>query len=683
MEDKQIAESLGNATKLLLSIAFELKERGAKISVSEIIDSLRLMYTYAFLNKNITLNDLYKIIRASLVKKPEYQDLYDKIWEKKTSLARAVPEEVFRNLWHEVLQRLHTLHTDFGKKVSLSRVEDAKNRQEYMKKISSYIELRKAGLIEKYGSREYIVSRKKALMHLKRVAREYNAHITSLASLADKLWINEPKGKWDRDFLRIVLRYSELNPDTLKNMSDTQLDRLLSVSNSATSRNKRIIDKEIASRLSNGRLENSRNIENIIDDLISHNRLSLSMEELSFLLSRKPELIEKIMNTSFMNYEKLRSLLDKLPSQESREIIRRLLRKQPGYINLLLKDILRGNLSPEILPEKQSLKKISREADLLMLVASIMHNVDNYISTGNAGYLDMIQDQLFKLQNKMRKEALSGKGIQGLDKLREALYILGTEADREIGIAKFLVKTQPIHKAFTNISRLYSTATSIETRKRLIRIALRAWRLSLVKYRGGHLVYKKTRVSYRTPRLDYRSSIYNMIRLTHVYKYIARHKQRRIVLVVDYSGSMQKYSIYALLMASALLPRVKRITLFSQHPENFDVRGRSRSISRLVEILISKKFEGLTDIVAALKSSTRRTRPGILVLVSDLKQTVKRSIGVEEIVKQLILRGWRIKVVVPPDYNVEASERLKSYGAKIYVLSDVSRIKPIAQKIFS
>ena len=314
MDSRQKVEDLSKATKLLLSIAFDLRENGVRLSISEIIDSLRLLYTYASLNNYITLDDLYMIIKASLVKKPEYQDIYDEIWKKRVSLSKTVPEEAFKNLWHEVLQRLHTLHTDFGKKITLGRIEDAKNKQDYVRRISSYIELKKAGLIERRGSREYIVPRRKALLHLKRISREYGSHATSLPSLADKLWINEPKGKWDHDFLRTVLKYSELDPDTIRSMSNEQLNKLLSVSNSATSHNRRIIDREIASRLSNGRLEGGK-IDNIIDNLLLRKKLALRTGELLHLLTKKPELVEKVLDSGSINYEKLRTLLEKMSSR--------------------------------------------------------------------------------------------------------------------------------------------------------------------------------------------------------------------------------------------------------------------------------------------------------------------------------------------------------------------------------
>jgi len=170
----------------------------------------------------------------------------------------------------------------------------------------------------------------------------------------------------------------------------------------------------------------------------------------------------------------------------------------------------------------------------------------------------------------------------------------------------------------------------------------------------------KRKTTARRGRMLVRETIYRSIRFSQpptVYE--EKLKSGRLALVLDTSSSMFSYAEWALLVAGAFHNNISRLIAFNHDTV---IVERAPSKNSLAELLLSLEFEGRTNISSALRAASGGPRR--IVLVSDLYQTVKDE-PVPTVVRDLLGRGYKLTIVVPPSYNRELSLTLESLGAKI------------------
>jgi len=219
-----------------------------------------------------------------------------------------------------------------------------------------------------------------------------------------------------------------------------------------------------------------------------------------------------------------------------------------------------------------------------------------------------------------------------------------------------------LHQAFRLLSNLYASPDP-EVRREAYRLAQRIWhaRATLLK----STILRRWRKTGVRGRVELRETVYRMVRMQQeplVYR--RRRRSPGVVLAVDRSSSMVPYATWAMLTASAFSRNVRRLVLFGEDVEVIEV---SRGPRRLVDLLLSARFGGYTNISAAMLEATRDLPPATLVLISDLKQTVQAESPVR-VAERLIRSRWRIVVVAPPSRDLVVEEALRERGVRVEVV---------------
>ena len=183
------------------------------------------------------------------------------------------------------------------------------------------------------------------------------------------------------------------------------------------------------------------------------------------------------------------------------------------------------------------------------------------------------------------------------------------------------------------------------------------------RIRSTILSRKYIKTTLRSSNITVRDSIYNILRRkSSPIVYRRRRKERKIVLIIDVSGSMKAYAESAILLASAFIKVVDNILVFREYVAKLD-RSTVRSPERMVRFLFNLKFGGWTNISKAL-SEAKKLRSKTLVLISDLKQTVLTENPLDK-ARELLKSGIELIVVTPPVYDKALARKLEFLGAKI------------------
>ena len=166
----------------------------------------------------------------------------------------------------------------------------------------------------------------------------------------------------------------------------------------------------------------------------------------------------------------------------------------------------------------------------------------------------------------------------------------------------------------------------------------------------------------RPGRVDVRLSAYRMLRMApDPLRFRRRLASRDVTLVLDVSGSMARYSVWALAIAMAFSSHVRDLVLFSSSPRL--LRGPLKP-AVLAEALLSTSFRGLTDIAGAL-GAAGQARSKRVVVVTDLKQTVAGDVA--GALEALLARGFRVVFIVPPSFDAVERARVEALGARVRV----------------
>ncbi|RLG89740.1 MAG: VWA domain-containing protein, partial [Thermoprotei archaeon] len=153
---------------------------------------------------------------------------------------------------------------------------------------------------------------------------------------------------------------------------------------------------------------------------------------------------------------------------------------------------------------------------------------------------------------------------------------------------------------------------------------------------------------------------------------IARIKAKRttkISALVDISGSMTKYSLWAILSLAQIIPLVKVVVLFSEKTRIVKM-PKTSSRKLIIDFLehLYTSFGGYTNISKALREVTKYVSPNeVIVVFSDLEQTVLDT-DPWIIVKELMSKhNASIVFFVPPYHRIDVAEKMKSIGCEVIV----------------
>ncbi|WP_440060060.1 VWA domain-containing protein [Thermogladius sp. 4427co] len=355
--------------------------------------------------------------------------------------------------------------------------------------------------------------------------------------------------------------------------------------------------------------------------------------------------------------EVIASKIEDYPLNLRWKLVSMLYKSNPGYLDFL------NPISMAVLPNPEKISEVAKSK--AYLGASIKHYL-TYLATGKSAEKDLALYYASRVNPGHLEE-----------RLRILLYsILGDDQK----------------KLLYSVSRLYPDDT-IELISMIVRDEYGAGVLNYEDIRKalvlGVRVFDEVRKGVRirgrrrrasSGRLDLRSSLYNLIRLNYrlVFRNIPR--KRNITALIDVSGSMLRYSIWTLIALASMIGFVDKIVLFWDEVEMIKPPARKTEIVvyRFLNRVYNLRFRGYTNISKALRASRFLSTGRIVVLVSDLQQTVE---DVEPWVEasRLIDKGIRVIVIAPPRHNSKVLKKMESIGCDVLIVKNPSKI-PILLK---
>ncbi len=169
--------------------------------------------------------------------------------------------------------------------------------------------------------------------------------------------------------------------------------------------------------------------------------------------------------------------------------------------------------------------------------------------------------------------------------------------------------------------------------------------------------------------IDLRKTIYNYVRLNYEITRRDRWRMNRIHLLIDTSGSMLKFSTWAILSSAYFLPVSKYIVLFSREAIVFKSSKktiRELLIRFLVEVYL-KGFTGYTNITNALRTVYRLVAPGDrVVMFSDLMQTIPDEDPAIQ-ARRILDKQVEVTIITPQRHDPVLADKLVEMGCRLYI----------------
>ncbi len=650
---KSLAQSLSrideykeDCVDIVLDWASRLRREGLRISISEILDALTVLENYALLKGSQSCSalgdeDIEAVINATMVK--------GRLKAKPFTVSNRGRQRDRRHIVGEAIERivredLEALGTYFGRAVHRPR---SRNREKY----HAYLRLKILGLIEQGRKGERITSTRKALATIHRIAEGSSsveeAYTKSLVRALKNGANTSSLIDWEFVSKGPFLDLEEMDLPSLVTLMRNTRDSKLAVKAQEAARNK---------------FSNSKSFSDILEESarLSISDLSflaekgvLTPEILSVMIDRDPRLVSSVAKKGLS--PPLRKVLaNAIRMVRSRETLT-YLASRPRVLRLIDKDLL-SEINGRM---REGNDDISR----------VMDRVAAALRTGNPGYLDIALSEN------------SGYGDTGVEEVIRPFYELietgSITAENWDQLAKRIYQLNP-STSLEIVMLMYARSRDAFFKRRVLRLATmllqRKWRQGA---RPGR-VFKYYTTSHRG-RLDLYRSLRNIVGLRReVAVYARKTGVRRIVLVLDKSGSMKPYALNVLLAAASIAPFIEKLVIFDDKATVYDMRRSvsKRDFVKVIDLLLSTEFYGYTDIVTAMeKAASSGSRK--IVVVSDLRQTVVHEDTVYEAFSSLAKRGYRIYVLAPPSLDVHVAKTLEEAGIKVFLVreeKDVERV---------
>ncbi len=634
--------SLEELEAVLPSVLEKLRSEGHRVGTGEAVLLVQLARNYAALEARDQLSeDEVRLIAGGVLKREAAVESFMRHLRMET-LGSKLRESAER-IEGEITAMLREMGVAPGWRVSKKMVKKGKRGREARRSLSYYLMLRRIGVIRgKPGS--------------ERVADPQA--IRSIAfSLARRGFDSVEKAYEDlkplagRDY-RLMEAEARVHP-RLESLSEKQLIQLgeasLRKGNMETLRD---VADRLASLAVKGELRDAGRAARLLEAAgLRDPRVEES------LLIAEPRLAEKLRPSP----ETVARAASKAPGEEAGEIVARALKRMSREEAIQLLSLvdprhLWGVKRHPFTGEEAALFEAAVKASRGLREAVAFHE------TGNPGRRDMALYLAGEAVESLEAAGLTGglgrvsaETVRSLARLAEAIALSDSPGE----LAEELLLRLPPGDAVTVLRSLYARAFP-EERELLVAAAERI--LARLSSREGLRLLPKWVVSGERGRVDVRRSVYRLVRrLPHPLIYRRRLKSRRMVLVLDVSGSMIDHAAWAAGIAMLFSRNVERLVTFSGRPGVIEGPLKPRELARA---LLEAEFRGLTNVAAAIRASEK---PGVrsVVLVSDLKQTVAGEEPPEAAAERLLRRGHRLIAVVPRGYDAEAAERLEAVGARV------------------
>lgn len=643
-------------SELLVRLAHTCRKLGLNVGTSEIVEAERMLETYASLRGGkLRLAEMREVVRAVFAKRTHEERVFEEAWSKTTS-----GNEVFRELLEHVEEHLRTLRLGYGERIYSRRaLVEGPDKATRERRRRAYHELKKMGIIVRRGGGEAVLPRRKAVRRIAEISKK--AH--SAGEALKRHWLSTlEEGRVSID--PEMLRDADIPDKTLGRLS---ADKLAELGMKAWRVGNRRLAYRAAKRLAS--LVTSGSLPRDIETTLRLLQLTGtgSLETHLKLAGADPAVVSRMAKT--LGPEVLASHLSSL----DRESIKRILPKLARLLSPEETIRLAGSLPLDTLAKlpRSALRDTGKANEAFIMAARHVSEAQDlvlrYLETMNEAYLNYALHEYSKAS-----EILDSLDPRRLATPLRPLYshvkkLAKTLGKPTLSPRDLLLRLSPmisrmdLHQAFRLLSNLYSSPDP-DVKREAYRLARRIWRSRATMLKST--VLRKWRKTGTRGRVELRETVYRMVRMQQeplVYK--RRRRSPGVVLAVDRSGSMVPYATWAILTASAFSRNVRRLVLFGENVEVIEV---SRGSRRLVDLLLSAKFEGYTNISAAMLEAARNLTPATLVLISDLKQTVQAESPVK-VAERLIKSRWRIVVVAPPSRDLVVEEALRERGVRVEV----------------
>ena len=655
--------------KVVYGVAHLARNKGIQVTTSDIIVALQLLEIYSALKGELDYSDIELILTSVYAKRQGQDEIIKGVIRNFTHKLESSNLKSFLN---NVLKDLRILGVSFGDKL---RKQDIFKKHSKLKK-EAYARLKFLGFISRDKRGERIVDLRQAELIAKMLSKEFSSY-------------NEAFRRKLSSSSRAALEaYNYLGPSIIDyidkdTVSVETLMNLYSLIQNKNYRNRR----SLLSRIARLMAEKIKADENIKDAEMLYSILSkenLIKEDIaSKLLMAEPRLAERIVSDYDVDrtFTAIKQFAYTSPKKSIRAISSML--KRLGADTRASEELFfslgKGDIYSKLV------NGFSKERSKLLGILSVIRtNILRYFLEDYKSYLEYASIELAKLEDKL----LSGVEDSYLeDYVRDELKVLKkiieeAQAGNIFSSLRIIIKNMDVYSAFTFLSSLRSSSN-----KKIRSYALMLMKILLRKStvtRSATLSRspRKKIVGARSRHMDVRLSLSKMLRLESQFIVSRiRRAPRRIVLVVDKSGSMKPYALQTMLLSSSLIPIIRRLVLFDQDVYVYEKRSINRiGYIRLIDRLLSTRFSGYTNVTYALKIATKDLSPAELILVSDLQQTVISKDSVKDVICSLSSKGWNIKIVTPPVPGRELVEGIKQCG-KIFVVDDYRKLPRVLNRI--
>ncbi len=663
----------------LVKLAKNLRTEGLAVGTSELETAIRLVENYcALLGKThsgkyefiLEYNELVDLLKASLLKHDRFENVFEEIVKENLTPYHTVKIRVLR----EIENYLKDLGLRFGEKVSFAKIKKIIRKRSGREK--AFETLFKIGVIvknRKYGFYEILDEESVEKLLNKNVSLLRN--VKNIEELANTLAYRKlektsiSKIYDEKDFYLNTIETAINHSVDLSNIST---NKLVNLSKIAYLKRRKSLLKKISKIIAERIVKNTGELKDVDEEIlvdVLEKTNTLTPEVIEAIVKGKPKAAEKLLKKHRKTVIASIAHIEDIETQKA-------IASKALKLKLKREDIetLIEGLKPEALTilEKCKCEDLSKSETLLIKAISKLAKAFEYFRRAhiedNKGYLDMAYGMLSdhnRLMNEYAKLPEKGKSRieEKIFKKAEVLKTLITVVTSDKPMLPSKIVASPTIETLYILKELYDASLNPKVKEKILSVASKVAQKLRSRIRSTILSRKYIKTTLRSSNITVRDSIYNILRRkSSPIVYRRRRKERKIVLIIDVSGSMKAYAESAILLASAFIKVVDNILVFREYVAKLD-RSTVRSPERMVRFLFNLKFGGWTNISKAL-SEAKKLRSKTLVLISDLKQTVLTENPLDK-ARELLKSGIELIVVTPPVYDKALARKLEFLGAKI------------------
>ncbi|ALL01072.1 hypothetical protein Pyrde_1024 [Pyrodictium delaneyi] len=643
--------------------ALEARKRGLHVSTAEVVEAARLLALYMAVSgaKTLAPDDIAFVLSSVYAKRMREGAIIHEIVREITKRRQPSQAYVAKHIEAEIDKDLQALGLRYGSKIRHRRLTSEKAQ-------SAYARLKLLGIIRRGRKGEYVVHSSQARRIAEQLARHYRDYKDAIKDVIR------------RNITRNSSIVASMGTELLNyiDLEDLSIDELTRLYRHAGKNEhlRYIVSRTIEEKINKG--EHYSDASSIYE--ILRKEKLLQKKHLRYLLEQNPKLAERAVKD--FGKEAVLDVVAELSTYN-----------KEGAVEIALKAIgmqaSRRGVVTEILNRNQisllsSIGSSQSEAlEVLNRLATAKKYLAKSLVDDTRALLDYAEYEYTRAVEEWSKikdhyENIDLAQIVESEITRLKQLIDAAERGDIYSLIKSIVKNMDVFEALKLLSTIYNDANNKRVRSYAIMLMRSLWRES--RGNTGLRPSRKIRLSKTKGRLHIRKTLEKIVRFNpSPLTRITKHTTRQYIVVVDKSGSMRSYALYTILAASALATSISKLIVFD---ENITIYRNIKHINPLhvVDLILSTRFSGYTNIVDALRSAAKGSTPRHIVLISDLKQTIATDATVEEVIRELRLKGWQITIVLPPKHDARVLNRIKPY-TRFYIIRTPQDIPSIMRRI--